>query len=118
MSHIKFGEDSDRDRRADPIPPASDDADHPPTSSPGRRTALTTLSIGAAVLGAGAAAISLIPAAPLAALLASAGALGTGILAMQLRTPRPLFAIVGVVLGALSVVVAISVGVNTAPRKG
>lgn len=116
MSHIDFGEDSDRDRRADPTS-ADEDADHPPTLSPRGRAAISLLSVCAAVLGASAAGISLIPAATLSALLASAGALCAGIAAMQLRTPRPAFAIVGVVLGALAVVLAISVGVNAAPRE-
>lgn len=112
MSPINDGEDSGRDR----APLRNEDPDHPPTASLRTRAALTILSIVAAALGVAAAAIALVPTASLEALLLSVGALGGGILAMQLRTPRPLLAIVGVVLGALAVALAISVGVNATPR--
>lgn len=67
-----------------------------------------SLSFAAAVLGAIAAAHSGIPAISLGGLVPAALALTTGIVAMQLKTTRPGFAIAGVILGALAGVVAIS----------
>jgi len=67
-----------------------------------------SLSFIAALLGIAAAAICAIPAIGIAGIVPAVLAVTAGITAMQLSTTRPGFAIAGVVLGALAVVVAIS----------
>lgn len=71
-----------------------------------------TLAFAAALLGIIAAAPSAIPAISMVGLVPALLALAAGIAAMRLRTTRPGFAIAGVTLGALSVVVAISTSMS------
>ncbi|MET3768346.1 hypothetical protein ABIB15_001026 [Marisediminicola sp. UYEF4] len=86
------------------------------TPTPQRRRALRmkpeTLAFAAALLGIIAAAQSAIPAISMVGLVPALLALAAGIAAMQLRTTRPGFAIAGVTLGALAVVVAISMSTS------
>ncbi len=86
------------------------------TPAPQRRRVLRmkpeTLAFAAALLGIIAAAQSAIPAISMVGLVPALLALAAGIAAMQLRTTRPGFAIAGVILGALAVVVAISMSTS------
>lgn len=86
------------------------------TPMPQRRRVLRmkpeTLAFAAALLGIIAAAQSAIPAISMVGLVPALLALAAGIAAMQLRTTRPGFAIAGVTLGALAVVVAISMSTS------
>lgn len=81
-----------------------------PIVTPTRRRKGTPelLSFAAAFLGIVAAAHSGIPAISIGGLVPALLALTAGITAMQLKTTRPAFAIVGIILGALAIVVAIS----------
>ncbi|MCY7325045.1 MAG: hypothetical protein LH605_02825 [Microbacteriaceae bacterium] len=86
------------------------------TPTPQRRRVLRmkpeSLSFAAAFLGIAAAAHSGIPAISIGGLIPAVLALTAGITAMQLKTTRPGFAITGVMLGALAVVVAISISTS------
>ena len=74
----------------------------------GPRVKPETLSFAAAFLGLVAAAHSGIAVISIGGLIPALLALAAGITAMQLKTTRPAFAIAGVILGALAIVVAIS----------
>ena len=91
--------------------------EHPiitPTSKPRRvlRMKPEYLFFAAASLGIVATAKSAIPTVSLGGLPLGLLALAAGITAMQLTTAPPGFAIVGVTLGALAVVVAISISTS------
>lgn len=71
-----------------------------------------SLSFAAAFLGIVAAAHSGIPVISIGGLVPALLALTAGITAMQLKTSRPGFAIAGVILGAIAIVVAISISTS------